>query len=79
MFLSYISERQGLVWLQSALHLDPQYQPAHAALARYYRSLEPATEESQRLAERHAAAAGAALDDEAVKSPARPVTESDPE
>lgn len=30
-------EREGLTWLQRAVKLDPQYRPAHAALADYYR------------------------------------------
>ncbi len=36
LFLQHLSEPQGLVWLRSALDLDPHCQAAHAALAGYY-------------------------------------------
>lgn len=36
LFLQHLSEPQGLVWLRSALDLDPSCQTAHAALAGYY-------------------------------------------
>lgn len=36
LLLKYVSEQQGLVWLDSALQIDPSHAGAHAALADYY-------------------------------------------
>lgn len=36
LFLEHVSEQQGIIWLQSALQIDPQHQPAQAALDQHY-------------------------------------------
>lgn len=53
LFLRYISQSQGAVWLHSALRVDPDYAPAHAALADYYSQISPQTSETQALIADH--------------------------
>lgn len=36
LLLEHVSERQGLVWLNSALAIDPDFEPAHRALWEHY-------------------------------------------
>lgn len=52
-FLEYVSEQQGVVWLNSALQIDPQHAGAHAALAKFYESRAAVDERFRALAEMH--------------------------
>lgn len=52
-YLKYLSEDQGVVWLQSVLHYDVGHVPTHRALAEYYRSRANADPRFAKLAEEH--------------------------
>jgi tetratricopeptide (TPR) repeat protein len=54
LFLQYIAPQQGVVWLQSALRVDPDYQPAHAALASHYALTAGSSPDAERLQRYHA-------------------------
>lgn len=52
-FLSYVSENQGLVWLNSVLDLDPGNLAAHRLLAEYFESHTDDRSDFAELAQRH--------------------------
>lgn len=60
-FLHYLSENQGLVWLYGALSVAPDYGPAHQALADYFRDRQPQDDDTRRLATHHQQLADQAL------------------
>ena len=52
-FLKYYSENQGLVWLNSALTYDPDYEEAHQILASYFETHMAQQPQFAELAKRH--------------------------
>ncbi len=52
-YLRYVSEEQGIVWLNSALRNQPDHGPAHAELARYYEQNRSRGKSFERLAKSH--------------------------
>ncbi|MFH1300736.1 MAG: tetratricopeptide repeat protein [Planctomycetota bacterium] len=52
-YLKYVSEEQGVVWLNSVLHYQPDHWGAHAELARYYEQNLSRGDSFQRLAKIH--------------------------
>jgi Flp pilus assembly protein TadD len=52
-FLKYVSENQGLIWLQSVLTYNATHRETHRILAEYYAHREPESPEYKRLAEHH--------------------------
>lgn len=52
-FLEHISERQGLVWLNSVLTYDPKHGPTHELLADYFESQASENETFRDLARMH--------------------------
>lgn len=52
-YLSYVSEEQGIVWLNSVLRHQPNHRGAHSELARYYEQNLSRGESFQRLAILH--------------------------
>jgi Tfp pilus assembly protein PilF len=59
-YLQHHSQRAGVYWLQSALACDPQFAPAHRALADYYASQGTQSPAMAELAEHHRQLAEAA-------------------
>ena len=57
-YLEYLSEDQGVVWLRSVLHYDAAHRPTHRALAEYYRSKAKDDPRYAELAETHDRLAG---------------------
>lgn len=55
--LKYESERNGRFWINSAFSIDPNYRPAHEALAKHYAELGQKDSNMRALAEYHAKAA----------------------
>lgn len=55
--LKYESERNGRFWINSAFSIDPNYRPAHEALAKHYAELGQKDPNMRALAEYHARAA----------------------
>ncbi|QDT88679.1 tetratricopeptide repeat protein [Gimesia algae] len=53
MYLNYVAEEQGVVWLNSVLLYQPDHLGAHIELARYYESNQSRGKNFQRLAELH--------------------------
>jgi len=56
--LTYGNIEDGLMWLQSALEIDPKHRPAHQALAEYYGEKTAQHPRYIGLAQRHRIAAG---------------------
>lgn len=52
-FMEFVSEQQGVVWLESALQVDPANADAHAALADYYSKRAAIDPRMQVLADEH--------------------------
>lgn len=52
-FLKYVSENQGLVWLNSVLDYDPDHRGAHEELERYFREHQAEHPEYADLARHH--------------------------
>lgn len=52
-YLQYHSERAGVYWLQSAIACNPQFAPAHRALADYYAAQGEQSAAMADLAEHH--------------------------
>ncbi|MCA9018609.1 MAG: hypothetical protein KDA74_00575, partial [Planctomycetaceae bacterium] len=53
MYLKYVSEEQGIVWLNSVLLYQSDHLGAHLELARYYEENQSRGESFQRLAKLH--------------------------
>jgi Tfp pilus assembly protein PilF len=60
LFLRHENARKGEFWLLDALRHDPDYAPAHALLAEYYRELARTEPAYAALADEHQQAAGSA-------------------
>jgi len=58
LLLEYESERSGRFWINSVFSIDPNYRPAHEALAKYYREHSGGDSKMKALADYHAKAAG---------------------
>jgi Tfp pilus assembly protein PilF len=52
-FLEHVSIQQGLIWLHSALQIDPEHAAAHRALAEHYDSQAQADSRFREQAEKH--------------------------
>jgi len=52
-YLKYVSEEQGIVWLNSVLRYQPQHRGAHSELAEYYEQNLSRGDNYQRLAKLH--------------------------
>ena len=61
-YLEYLSEDQGVVWLRSVLHYDAAHRPTHQALAEYFRSKAKEDPRYAELAEEHSRLAAEADD-----------------
>jgi tetratricopeptide (TPR) repeat protein len=60
-FLAHYSEKQGLVWLESALYYEPAHAGVHRALADYYEAHRGDDPRFERLAAEHRRQAGPEL------------------
>lgn len=60
LLLTYESERNGRFWISSAFSIDPNYRPAHEALAKHYQEQSISDTKLKALADYHTQAAKAA-------------------
>lgn len=63
-YLNYVSEEQGVVWLNSVIRLKPTHRAAHAELAHYYEQNLSRGPSFERLARQHRAQAEALAEQE---------------
>lgn len=59
LLMQYESEKNGRFWISSAFSIDPNFRPAHEALAKYYEQASKKDTKLKALAEYHAQAAKA--------------------
>lgn len=59
LLLKYESERNGRFWISSAFSIDPNYRPAHEALAKHYQEQSNSDAKMKALADYHSQAAKA--------------------